>query len=111
MGPDDEQVSLKRPWPDESVLVEGDDKRLRGEDIVQQKAAQQEQSVPKGQTEEQSAPEQITTKQEQSAPKQESKMATNNVEPLAFISEKRSHKEYKADLKMWSRLTTLDKKV
>ena len=43
--------------------------------------------------------------------KVERTMSTNSVEPPAFISENRSYAEYKADLKMWSRITTLDKKV
>ena len=34
-------------------------------------------------------------------------MASITIEPPAFISETRSYAEYKADLKLWSRITTL----
>ena len=39
------------------------------------------------------------------------KMSRSNMEPPSFISEKKSYAEYKADLKMWSRITSLDKKI
>ena len=42
---------------------------------------------------------------------QNSNMSRSNIEPPAFISDKKSYAEYKADLNMWSRITSLDKKV
>ena len=38
-------------------------------------------------------------------------MSRSSIEPPAFISESKSYVEYKADLNMWSRKTSLDKKV
>ena len=38
-------------------------------------------------------------------------MSRSSIEPPAFISESKSYAEYKADLNMWSRITSLDKKV
>jgi hypothetical protein len=36
---------------------------------------------------------------------------TNMIEPPTFVSDKKSYAEYKADLKMWSRITSLEKSV
>jgi hypothetical protein len=38
-------------------------------------------------------------------------MATNGIIPPDFISGMKSYEKYKADLRLWSRLTTLDKKL
>ena len=39
------------------------------------------------------------------------KMATNRFEPPAFVSNKKSYATYKADLRRWSRITAIDKKL
>ena len=39
------------------------------------------------------------------------RMSRSNMEPPSFISDKKSYVEYKADLNMWSRITSLDKKI
>ena len=40
-------------------------------------------------------------------PSEGQEMANITIEPPAFISETRSYAEYKADLMLWSRITTL----
>ena len=39
------------------------------------------------------------------------KMSHSNAEPPAFISDQKSYAEYKVDLSIWSRITSLDKKI
>ena len=39
------------------------------------------------------------------------RMSRSNMEPPTFISDNKSYAEYKSDLRMWSRITSLDKKI
>ena len=38
-------------------------------------------------------------------------MTSNNEPPPSFVSDSKSYAEYKADLEMWSRITSLDPKL
>ena len=38
-------------------------------------------------------------------------MASANIEPPAFVSERKTYAEYNEDLRRWARLTLLDKKI
>ena len=95
----DGENELKRPRPDDTIVDDDSVKKPRVEEVKEQKTvpAKEEQSVP--------------PKEELSVPQQTIKMATNNVEPPAFLSATHGYEEYKADLKMWSRLTPLDAKL